>query len=56
MIRRADAAGLSTLVFTVDVPVHTKRERNIRNGFARPLKLSLATRLNALRYPGWLAG
>ncbi|MDP6705986.1 MAG: alpha-hydroxy acid oxidase [Alphaproteobacteria bacterium] len=56
MIRRADDAGLSTLAFTVDVPVHTKRERNMRNGFARPLKLSLSTRLDALRHPAWLAG
>ena len=55
MIRRADDAGLSTLVLTVDVPAHSKRERNIRNGFQRPLKLSLRTRLDALRHPGWLA-
>ena len=26
--------GLKALVLTVDVPVHSKRERNIRNGFA----------------------
>ncbi|HKU97034.1 MAG TPA: alpha-hydroxy acid oxidase [Vineibacter sp.] len=56
MIRRADAAGLSTLVLTVDVPVHSNRERNQRNGFTRPLKLSLGTKLEALRHPGWLAG
>ena len=56
MIARARDAGLSTLVLTVDVPVHAKRERNLRNGFKRPLKLSLATKLDALRYPGWLAG
>lgn len=55
MIRRADKAGLSTLVLTVDVPVSSNRERNHRNGFGRPLKLSLATKLEALRHPGWLA-
>ena len=55
MIRRAADAGLSTLVLTVDVPVHSNRERNVRNGFSRPLKLSLGTRLDALRYPAWLA-
>ena len=54
MIRRADAAGLSTLVLTVDVPVHSNRERNTRNRFARPLNLSLSTKLDALSYPGWL--
>lgn len=56
MIRRARDSGLGTLVFTVDVPVHPKRERNIRNGFTRPLKLSLKTRIDALRHPRWLAG
>jgi L-lactate dehydrogenase (cytochrome)/(S)-mandelate dehydrogenase len=56
MIRRAADAGLSTLVLTVDVPVHVRRERNIRNGFSRPLKMSLKTRLEALRHPGWMAG
>ncbi len=55
MIRRASDAGLSTLVLTVDVPVHSNRERNQRNGFTRPLKMTLATRLDALRHPGWLA-
>ena len=55
MIRRADVAGLSTLVVTVDVPVHSNRERNTRNGFTRPLKMTLETRLEALGHPGWLA-
>ncbi len=54
MIRRADAAGLGALVLTVDVPVHSNRERNARNRFGRPLRLSLATKLDALSYPGWL--
>ena len=56
MIRRARDAGLSTLVLTVDVPVHPKRERNRRNGLNRPLRLPLRTRLDALRHPRWLAG
>src|SRR5438045_3027936 len=34
LIKRTADAGLSTLVLTVDVPVHSKRERNMRNGFA----------------------
>ena len=54
MIRRAEAAGLSALVLTVDVPVHSNRERNTRNGFSRPLRLDLSTKLDALTYPGWL--
>jgi isopentenyl diphosphate isomerase/L-lactate dehydrogenase-like FMN-dependent dehydrogenase len=54
MIRRARDAGLSTLVLTVDVPVGSKRERNIRNGFIRPYKLKPSVMLEALRHPAWL--
>ena len=55
MVRRAHAAGLSTLVITLDVPVNAKRERNIRNGFVRPLKLTLKTKLEACLHPDWMA-
>ena len=55
MIRRARDAGLSTLVITVDVPVNSKRERNLRNGFTRPLKMTMKTKLEALLHPGWMA-
>ncbi len=54
MIRRCEAAGIPALVVTVDVPVGSNRERNKRNGFGRPLKLSLGTKLNALTKPLWL--
>jgi (S)-mandelate dehydrogenase len=54
MIRRAKDAGLSTLVITVDVPVHSNRERNRRNGFGRPLRLPFKTKLEALMHPGWM--
>lgn len=53
MIRRAADLSLSTLVITVDVPVSSNRERNRRNGFGRPLRLSLASKLDALRRPYW---
>ena len=53
MIRRAADLGLSTLVVTVDVPAQANRERNRRNGFGRPLKLSLPSKLDALRRPLW---
>ena len=54
MIKRAGDAGLKTLVFTVDVPEGSNRERNARNGWGRPLKLSLATKLEALEHPAWM--
>ncbi|HEU4377296.1 MAG TPA: alpha-hydroxy acid oxidase [Hyphomicrobiaceae bacterium] len=55
MIRRARDAGLSTLVITVDVPTNSKRERNLRNGFGRPLKLSVKSKLEACLHPAWLS-
>ncbi|MFZ5782534.1 MAG: alpha-hydroxy acid oxidase [Pseudomonadota bacterium] len=54
LIKRAADAGLRTLVFTVDVPEGSNRERNIRNGFGRPLKLSWKTKFEALLHPGWM--
>ena len=54
MIRRAADLGIPALVVTVDVPVHSNRERNRRNGFGRPLKLTLRTKLDTLRHPAWL--
>ncbi len=61
MIRRTADAGLNALVLTVDVPVGSKRERNIRNGFAnvrggllQALSLKPAILLEALTHPGWI--
>ena len=54
MIKRVSDAGLKTLVFTVDVPEGSNRERNVRNGWGRPLKLSWATKLEALEHPAWM--
>lgn len=54
MIKRAGDAGLKTLVFTVDVPEGSNRERNVRNGWGRPLKLSWATKFEALEHPAWM--
>jgi L-lactate dehydrogenase (cytochrome)/(S)-mandelate dehydrogenase len=54
LIKRTADAGLKTLVFTVDVPEGSNRERNIRNGWGRPLKLSWATKLEALEHPAWM--
>lgn len=54
MVKRAEACGFSTLMITVDVPVGANRERNRRNGFGRPLRLSLGAKLEALRRPAWL--
>jgi (S)-mandelate dehydrogenase len=56
LIRRVREAGFSTLVLTVDVPVASKRERNLRNGFGLPPRLTPSIMLDAVLHPGWVAG
>jgi L-lactate dehydrogenase (cytochrome)/(S)-mandelate dehydrogenase len=51
--RRAAEDGVEVLVLSVDVPVSGKRERNLRNGFTRPLRLNRSTTLNLLAHPRW---
>ena len=52
MIRRAADLGIPALVVTVDAPVDSNKERNRRNGLGG--RLTLATKLDALRRPLWL--
>src|SRR5579864_1784257 len=61
LIRRAADAGCGALVLTVDTPVGSKRERNIRNGFAnirgglfQALSLKPAILIEAMSHPGWI--
>ncbi len=56
LIRRVTDAGLGTLVVTIDTPVYSKRERDVRNGWVRPYKPTFASKLEALRHPAWLLG
>jgi len=56
ILARAARAGIRTLVVAVDVPLHSKRERNIRSGWVRPYKPSPAVILESLRHPAWVAG
>lgn len=53
-IKRVQDLGIQALMITVDVPTTPNRERNRRNGFGRPLRLSLASKLDALRRPLWM--
>jgi len=54
LVERAKALGLSTIAVTCDVPVSSNRERNRRNGFVRPLKMTLPTILEAMLHPEWV--
>jgi (S)-mandelate dehydrogenase len=63
LVGRARDDGLGALVLTVDVPVHPKRERNYRSGFAKvrsgsvaeSFKLKPSIILEALFHPKWVA-
>jgi (S)-mandelate dehydrogenase len=54
LIDRVGAAGCEVLVVTADAPVLGAREWDQRN-YRAPMKLSLASKLDVLRHPGWLA-
>ena len=56
LLDRVSAAGVRTLVLTVDIPVAGNRENNVRNGFSTPLKPSLRLAYEGLAHPRWLAG
>src|SRR6195952_2600528 len=53
LVKRAIDLGLTTLAVTCDVPVSSNRERNRRNGFVRPLRMTLPTILEAMLHPAW---
>jgi (S)-mandelate dehydrogenase len=55
IIARARAAGIGTLVLTVDSEVRTRRERDLRNAFMAP-KIKLPLLLEALLHPSWIRG
>jgi (S)-mandelate dehydrogenase len=53
LVRRALAAGYTTLILTTDVGVNGKRERDIRNGFSLPARYSLRTLMDGILHPRW---
>jgi L-lactate dehydrogenase (cytochrome) len=56
LIERVARAGYETLVLTVDVPVPSNREHNVRAGFSTPLRPSLRLAWDGLTHPRWLFG
>ena len=54
-LARAEAAGLRTLVVTVDVPAPSKRERNAKRGWSLSASASPSITMiaDALRHPAW---
>ena len=53
LIRRARDAGAQALVLTVDAPYPGKRERDLRNRFILPLRLTPAMLLDGALHPRW---
>jgi L-lactate dehydrogenase (cytochrome) len=51
-LQRAKAAGVTTLVFTVDMPVPGARYRDIRSGMSGP-HAALRRMLQAVTHPAW---
>lgn len=53
LMARAQKAGVTTLVITVDIPVPARRVRDLVNGLAIPLRPSLRMLLDVGRHPAW---
>lgn len=56
MLARAKAAGFHTLVLTVDVPVASRRERQLRGGLRQPPRITPRLLAQVARCPAWALG
>ncbi len=56
LVERAKNAGFEALVVTVDGPVGTNREYNVRNGYTVPFSYNRKNTAAVLARPGWLFG
>jgi len=53
-IRRCQAAGYDGIQLAVDLAALGNREKDLRNGYGRPLELRIKTGMSALKHPVWL--
>nr|WP_319949118.1 alpha-hydroxy acid oxidase [uncultured Shimia sp.] len=53
MLERARASGFSTLILTVDVPVASRRERQVRSGLTTPPRLTPRLLAQVATRPAW---
>jgi L-lactate dehydrogenase (cytochrome) len=56
MLRRARGAGVTVLVLTLDVPRAGFRDRDRRNGFSIPPRVTARALASGLAHPGWSYG
>ena len=54
LVKRAQAAGAHALVITMDVPLRTKRPREVRRGLVLPFRLDARTVIDVLSHPAWI--
>src|SRR5207237_5300112 len=52
-VDRAERAGYDVLVLTVDVPLASRRLRDIRNNFMVPFRITPRVALELLTHPRW---
>lgn len=53
MIARAEAAGYQNLIFTVDTPRLSRRNRDLKNGFQVPFRMGPKQLLDFALHPQW---
>ncbi|MFP7571229.1 alpha-hydroxy acid oxidase [Marivita sp. S2033] len=56
MLKRARDAGFTTLILTVDVPVPSRRERQVRSGLTTPPRLTPRLLAQVAMRPVWAMG
>ncbi len=54
LIARAQRAGVKAIAATLDIPVRSKRPRDMRNGFVMPFRMSARHIVDAALAPEWL--
>src|SRR5262245_4245771 len=54
LVKRAQAAGAHVLAITMDVPLRTKRPREVRRGLVLPFRLDAPTVWDVISHPAWL--
>jgi L-lactate dehydrogenase (cytochrome) len=54
LVERAQAAGYKALMLTVDVPIASQRERDLRNGATIPPRITIRNALDSAMKLGWL--
>jgi L-lactate dehydrogenase (cytochrome) len=54
LVRRAQSAGAQVLMITMDVPIRTKRPREVRRGLVLPFQMNARTVWDVVTSPPWL--